>query len=210
MRVLVACEFSGVVRTAFHERGHDVTSCDLMPSAGGPGRHVVGDVSPLFKEPWDLVIAHPPCTYLCFSGLRWVGLGKRNVGRLIEMEGALAFFRECLGANSPRVCVENPRMSGLALSRLKVSPTQMVQPWMFGHAESKALYFWLKGLPPLRPTRVLPRPASGRWSNQSPCGANKLRYRSQWMTGLKRSISYPGMAEAMAEQWSEEQEQQQL
>jgi hypothetical protein len=141
MRVLVACEFSNTVRDAFLRRGHDAYSCDIQ-RADHPNknfrRHIRGDVRPLLREPWDLVIAHPPCTYLCNSGVRWM---TERAGRREAMLAAVVFFKECLAANAPMVCVENPIMCWYAKDELKVEPTQMIQPWQFGHPESKSDVF---------------------------------------------------------------------
>jgi hypothetical protein len=155
MRVLVACERSNTVRDAFLERGHDAYSCDIeIAKFPNPNykRHIRGDVRPLLKEPWDLVIAHPPCTYLCNSGVRWL---KTELGRINLMELACIFFLDCLSANAPRVCVENPIQHGYAKELIGIAPTQIIQPWQFGHGETKATCLWLKGLPNLKPTNIV-------------------------------------------------------
>lgn len=185
MRVLVACEYSGRVRDAFLARGHDAISCDLLPTEV-PGPHVQGDVSALLREPWDLVIAHPPCTYLANSGVRWL---HTDPSRWERMREGAAFFMACLGANAPRVAVENPVMHGHAGIR---KPDFTVQPWQFGDPAKKRTCFWTKGLSPLTPTSEmtakdavaechLARPGPDRW---------KLRSRT-----------YPGIAQAIADQW---------
>lgn len=153
MRVLVACEFSGVVREAFRRLGHEAVSCDLLATEI-PGPHVVGDaLEVLGRETWDLVVAHPPCTYLCNSGVRWLfgGCGSlRDEARFAAMREGAEFFRAFFARHEGALCVENPIMHGHAAA-LVGEPAgvvrQMVQPWQFGHMESKATYLWLRGLP---------------------------------------------------------------
>lgn len=188
MRVLVACEFSGIMREAFLRRGHDAYSCDFRFSAFyRSSRHVVGDVRPLLRQPWDLVIAHPPCTYLCNSGVRWLN---ERPGRRDKMKKAAAFFMECLNANAPRVCVENPIQHGEAKALIGQAYSQVIQPWQFGHGETKATCLWLKGLPPLVPTDVV----EGREQRVFKMGPGGAR-------GMLRSLTFHGIAKAMAEQW---------
>jgi len=186
----VACEFSGRVRDAFIARGHDAISCDLLPTESS-GPHIQGDVCEIDLSRFDLMIAHPPCTYLANSGARWLytdGRGtERDEQRWGEMRFAAAFFRFLLNAPVPRVAVENPRMNRHA----GLPPAdQFVQPWQFGDGETKATGLWLRGLPKLAPTNVVdgrvPRvhheaPSAERWKN--------------------RSRTYQGIADAMAEQW---------
>lgn len=192
LRVLVACEFSGVVRDAFTARGHSATSCDLLPSERS-GLHYQGDVRDLLSEPWDILIAHPPCTYLCSSGLHW---NKRRPGRAAMTDEALDFVRLLLAAPIPRIALENP--VGCISTRVR-RPDQTLQPWQFGHPESKATCLWLKGLPPLQPTSVLTLPPSGRWGNQTANGQNRIGPGpNRWK---ERSRTYAGIAEAMSEQW---------
>lgn len=182
MRVLVACEFSGVVRDAFIRRGHDAMSCDLLPTeAEGP--HYQGDVRDLLGEPWDLMIAHPPCTHLASSGARWFP-EKRADGR---QQAAIEFFLMLANAPIPLKAIENP--VGIMSSRYR-KPDQIVQPWMFGHGETKATCLWLKGLPLLEPTNVV----AGRVArvHRMPPGPDRWK---------ARSVTYLGLAEAMAEQW---------
>jgi hypothetical protein len=194
MRVLVACEFSGVVRTAFTKKGHDAISCDLRGYGFNvplPGKHIKGDVRPLLRKRWGLVIAHPPCTYLCNSGVRWLVKGgvvdeKR---RQLMIEGC-EFFKECLGANADKVCVENPVMHKYARWRVGRYPDQTVQPWQFGHGETKATCLWLKGLPRLNPTKIV-NGREGRVHQLCPT-VDRSMY---------RSITYQGIADAMADQW---------
>jgi hypothetical protein len=200
MRILVACEFSNVVRDAFAARGHEAWSCDLLPPDNPDGAYIIGDVlehiptSPvIWGQRWDLMIAHPPCTYLSVSGLHW---NKRRPERAELTEKALEFVRRLLDTDIPRIALENP-ISAIS-SRIR-KPDQIIQPWMFGHPESKATCLWLKGLPPLVPTNVLPLPKSGRWENQTASGQNKLGPSpDRWKL---RSKTYPGIADAMAEQW---------
>jgi hypothetical protein len=157
MRVLVACEFSGVVRDAFQERGHFAVSCDVLDTEQG-GPHYRGDVRELLNEGiWDLMIAFPPCTYLAVSGARWFR------GREQQQEEALGFVRELLEAPIPRIAVENP--IGVISSRIR-KPDQIIQPWQFGHGEVKATCLWLKGLPKLKPTQVGPSHGSVTGSGQ--------------------------------------------
>lgn len=195
MRVLVACEYSGRVRDAFLARGHDAMSCDLLPTEV-PGPHHQGDVRDVLGDGWDLMIAHPPCTYLCSSGIHW---NKRRPERAALTEQALEFVRELLAAPIARIALENP--VGVISSRIR-KPTQIIQPYHFGHDASKQTALWLKGLHPLRPTQfVEPRIIDGkpRWSNQTDSGQNRLPPSAdRWAL---RSETYAGIAEAMAEQW---------
>lgn len=184
MRVLVACEFSGVVRRAFQVRGHEAWSCDLLPPEDGLNKwHLEGDVRDWLSrdDRWDLMIAHPPCTYLTRAGARWMK------GRLPQMEQAIAFVKELLFAPIPRICVENP--PGV-LSRAVRKPDQSIQPWQFGHGETKETHFWLVGLPPLRPTNIV----EGRVPrvHYAAPGPNRWKERSRTLSGI---------AEAMADQW---------
>lgn len=192
-RVLIACEFSGIVRDAFKRRGFYAVSCDLLPTER-PGLHVRADVRTLLHppRPWDLLIAFPPCTDLAVSGARYFAQ-KRADGR---QQRALAFVRSLLNANARHVAIENPIS---VISSYIRKPDQIVQPWQFGHPESKATCFWLVNLPPLRPTKVLPRPASGRWENQTPSGQNKLG--PSPTRAQDRSRTYVKIAQAMARQW---------
>lgn len=195
MRVLVACEFSGVVRDAFRALGHDAWSCDLlMSTAAFQGPHLEGDVRDFLTYfAWDLMIAHPPCTYLCSSGLHW---NTRRPERALATEEALAFVLELANAPVPRIAIENP--IGCLSSRWR-KPDQIVQPWYYGDDASKATCLWLKNLPPLRDTNRLPGDARTRRANQTASGQNKLGPSpDRWKL---RSITYPGFAAAMAEQW---------
>lgn len=196
LRVLIACEYSGIVRDAFLARGHDATSCDLLPTEA-PGPHHQGDVLEILNNGWDLLIAHPPCTYLCSSGLHW---NTRRPERAQQTEDALEFVRLLLDAPIPKIALENP--IGCISTRIR-PPTQTIQPWMFGHDASKATCLWLKGLPALQPTSLVePRIIGGkkRWGNQTDSGQNKLPPSAdRWKI---RSETYLGIANAMASQWS--------
>jgi hypothetical protein len=204
MRVLIACEFSGRVRDAFTARGHDAWSCDLLPSET-PGQHIQADHDlHLFdiveSGKWDLLIAHPPCTYLCNSGVLRLYHGKtRNVERWELMRRAADFFKALLSSPVPKIAVENPVMHGHAVRLIGEKHSQTVQPYQFGHAESKRTCFWLRNLPLLRPTNVLSKPARGYWDNQTPSGQNRLSPGPR--RAADRARTYAGIAAAMAEQW---------
>jgi hypothetical protein len=192
MKVLIACEYSGTVRDAFIRLGHDAMSCDLLPT-DVPGPHYQGDVRDILNDGWDLMIAHPPCTYLCSSGLHW---NKRRPERAAQTEEALQFVQLLLDANIPRIALENP--IGCISTRIR-KPDQTIHPWQHGDPESKATCLWLKGLPLLQPTNVLLLPESGRWANQTASGQNKLGPSAdRWKI---RSQTYQGIANAMAQQW---------
>ena len=180
MRVLVACEFSGTVRDAFSSRGHDAWSCDLLPSETA-GQHIIGPVEMVINQGWDLMIAHPPCTHLAVSGARWFK------DKLPEQELALEFVRLLFSAAIPRIAIENP--ISIISSRIR-KPDQIIQPWQFGHGETKATCFWLKGLPLLVPTNIV----VGREArvHRMPPGPDRWKERSRTLIGV---------AAAMAEQW---------
>lgn len=179
-RVLIACEFSGRVRDAFRRRGHDAWSCDLLPS-DEPGPHYRGDVFDIIGEGWDLMVAHPPCTHLAVSGARWFK------DKLQEQAEALDFVRRLMAAPIPMKCIENP--VSIISSRIR-KPDQIIQPWQFGHGETKATCLWLEWLPPLVPTNIV----SGRAAvvHRMPPGLDRWKL---------RSLTYAGVADAMAEQW---------
>ena len=195
MRVLVACEYSGTVRDAFIAAGHYAMSCDLLPT-DSPGFHYQGDVKDVIDGGWDMMIAHPPCTYLCSSGLHW---NSRTPGRSQKTEDALAFVQFLMDSSIPMIAIENP--IGCISTRIR-KPDQTIQPWQFGHDASKATCLWLKNLPPLMPTKIYPpRIINGkkRWGNQTDSGQNKLAPSDdRWKI---RSETYLGIAEAMANQW---------
>ena len=182
MRVLAACEYSGAVRDAFRALGHDAMSCDLLPTEQD-GPHYQGDVRDLLRDGWDLMIAHPPCTDLAVSGARHFA-AKIADGR---QERALDFVRELLGAPIPRIALENPVS---VISTHIRRPDQVIQPWQFGHGETKATCLWLIGLPRLTPTDVV----DGREArvHRMPPSPDRWKHRSR---------TYPGIAAAMAQQW---------
>lgn len=182
MRVLVGCEFSGTVRSAFRERGHDAWSCDLEPAEDGSPFHFEGDVMERLNDGWELAIFHPPCTHLAVSGSRWFK-DKRDL-----QEAALEFVRALMAAPIPMIALENP--ISVISSRIR-KPDQIVQPWQFGHGETKATCLWLKGLPKLVPTQIV----DGRENRIHRMPPSKDRAKN-------RSRTYPGIASAMSEQWS--------
>lgn len=193
--MLVACEFSGTVRRAFAGRGHDVWSCDLLPAEDDSPRHVQGDVLALLAQPWDLVIAHPPCTYLTNSGVVWL---HRDPSRWAKLDEAAAFFRQLLGWAGPRLAIENPIMHKHARERVGLRQTQCIQPYQFGHAERKATCLWLRGLPLLVPTHDLRAEMLARPKRE----AQRLHHlppsKDRWR---ERSRTFQGIADAMAQQW---------
>ncbi len=186
MRVLIACEFSGVIREAFRKQGHDAWSCDLIPALDKSPFHIQDDA--LFvaeNEQWDLMIAHPPCTYLAVSGARWWA------GRKKEQHDAAQFAYMLMSAPIEKVCIENP--IGFLSSYIR-KPEQIVQPWMFGDGETKATCLWLNNLPLLKPSNIV-EGRKPRVHHESPGIINGLT-RQQ-----RRSITLQGIADAMAEQW---------
>ena len=187
LHVLVACEFSGVVRDAFKAKGHDAWSCDLLPTEA-PGQHIQGDVLNILSDGWDLMIAHPPCTYLCNSGVRWL---YEQDDRWVKMEFAADFFRALLTAPINKIAIENPIPHKYAVSIMGRNYNQLIQPWQFGHGESKATCLWLKNLPELVPTDIV----EGREQRIHKLPPSKDRWKL-------RSTTYTGFAQAMAEQWS--------
>ena len=195
MRVLIACEYSGAVRDAFRAAGHDAMSCDLLPSEA-PGPHYQGDVRDVLGDGWDLMVAHPPCTYLSVSGMHWTRRGLRDPQLT---EDALDFVRLLLAAPIPRIALENP--VSIISTRIR-RPDQIVQPWQYGHDASKTTCLWLKNLPALQPTQIIePRIVNGRrrWANQTDGGQNRLSPSAdRWK---RRSATYAGIAGAMAAQW---------
>jgi len=201
MKVLVACEYSGRVRQAFRDKGHDAWSCDLLESEDDSEYHIQGPVDMLLEKPWDLIVAHPPCTYLCNSGVRWL---KTRPGRYDDMEEAVFFFLDIARANAPKIAIENPVMHGYARNLLVeygigdygFKPDGRFnfscQPWQFGDPAKKRTCFWTKGLPELEPTSDMTAQdarADCHLSSPSP---------NRWK---ERSRTYQGIANAMAEQW---------
>ena len=205
MRVLVACEYSGAVRDAFIRGGHDAMSCDLLPT-DAPGPHYQGDVFDIIDDGWDLMVAHPPCTYLTNSGVRWlrekVKGGDGFTGRAIDrwpamIDGAL-FFKRLLDASIPRVAVENPTMHGYAASIVGEKATQTVHPWQHGHTQTKATGLWLRGLPPLVETHNV----KAEMMELSYAERSAIHYASPGPDRWKeRSVTFAGIAQAMADQW---------
>jgi hypothetical protein len=183
MRVLVACEYSGRVRDAFLALGHDAMSCDMLQTEV-PGPHYQGDVSHILGDVWDLMIGHPPCTHLAVSGARWWK------DKAAEQALALDFVRLLMDAPIPKIAIENP------ISRISTAirkPDQIIQPWQFGHGETKATCLWLKGLPKLTPTSVV----AGREARVHRMPPSPDRWK-------ERSRTYQGIADAMAAQWGNE------
>lgn len=199
LSVLVACEFSGIVRDEFLKLGHDAWSCDLLPTET-PGPHFEGDVLDILRRfQFDLMIAHPPCTYLALSGIHW---NNRIPGRRRKTFAALAFVEALLDAPVPYIALENP--VGVISSYIR-KPDQIIHPWQYGHPEAKQTALWLKGLPKLRPTKILKPEAaqengSPRWRNQTATGQNKLG--PSPTRAMDRSRTYKGIARAMAQQWA--------
>jgi hypothetical protein len=184
-RVLVACEYSGAVRRAFRDRGFDAWSCDLLPAEDGSEFHYQGDVlaSYIIEQKWDLMIAHPPCTHLAVSGARWFQ------EKQYEQKEALWFVKQLLDAPIPSIALENP----ISVISTKIrKPTQIIQPWQFGHGETKATCLWLKNLPKLTPTNIV----EGREPKVHMMGPSPDRWK-------ERSRTYAGIAEAMAKQWGD-------
>jgi hypothetical protein len=218
MRVLIACEYSGTVRDAFIARGHEAMSCDLLPTEK-PGPHYQGSVTDIINDGWDLMVAHPPCTYLSVSGMHWTTRGLRDPQLT---EGALAFVRSLMDASIEHIAIENP--VSVISSRIR-KPDQIINPYQFGHDASKKTCLWLKNLPRLQPTqRIEPRwfccgvelpagmgkygcvncegekTARPRWGNQTASGQNNLGpSEDRWKI---RSATFQGIADAMAQQWS--------
>lgn len=180
MKVLIACEFSGIVRDAFAELGHDAWSCDLLPSEK-QGNHIQGDVLNYLNKDWDMMIAHPPCTHLAVSGARWFKEKQQ------EQVKALEFVRQLMNAPINKICIENP----ISIISTKIKkPSQIIQPWQFGHGETKSTCLWLKNLPLLVPTNIV----SGRENriHKEPPSVDRWKNRSRTFTGI---------AQAMADQW---------
>ena len=180
MRVLIACEYSGTVRDAFIHQGHEAMSCDLLPT-DAPGPHYQGDVFDVINQGWDLMIAHPPCTHLAVSGARWFKDKK------VEQAEAIDFFMRLVHAPIPRIAVENPVC---IMSTRYRKPDQVIQPWQYGHGETKATCLWLKNLPVLTPTNIV----EGREQRIHKMAPSPTRWK-------ERSKTFQGIADAMASQW---------
>lgn len=196
MKVLIACEFSGIVRDAFIARGHNAVSCDLLPTER-PGPHRQTNVSHVVKEGWDLMIAHPPCTYLTVAANKHM---MNNPRRWVQRVDALFFIHELLNASIEKIALENP--VGVISSHIR-QPDQIIQPYDFGDDASKQTCLWLKNLPKLEKTKYMePRIVNGkkRWSNQTDISGSNVLCPSD-DRGKLRSITYQGIALAMAEQW---------
>lgn len=205
MKILVACEESQVVCKAFREKGHEAYSCDILPPSGGhPEWHIQGDVLKHLYENWDLIIAHPPCTYLTVAANRYYNVdkyGDKAIQRLINRKEAINFFMKFTDLECSRVAVENP--IGIMSSVYK-KPTQIIQPYQFGHAERKATCLWLKGLPPLKPTKIVEPDIIKHKSGKTD---SRLHFET-WKLPKKqrariRSRTFEGIAIAMAEQWGD-------
>ena len=198
MRVLIACEFSGVVRRAFAARGHDAWSCDMLPAEDRSNRHIVGDARDILNDGWDLLaVFHPPCTRLCNSGVRW--LSKPPPGKTLDqmqadLREATDLFSTFWNAPIERIAVENPIMHKHAKALIKnyAPPAQTIQPWQFGHGEIKGTCLWLRNLPKLTPTQIV----EGRTArvHRMPPGPDRWK---------ERSRTFSGVAEAMADQWTD-------
>ena len=187
MKVLVACEESQAVTKEFRKLGHEAYSCDIQPCSGGhPEWHIQGDVLPLLEEEWDMIIAFPPCTNLAVSGARWFE-EKRKDGR---QQKSVDFFMDIANAKCKKIAIENP--IGIMSTQWR-KPDQIIQPWQFGHGETKATCLWLKGLPMLEPTEIVEGREQRVWKMAPGPERSKLR-----------SKTFPGIAKAMAEQWGRE------
>lgn len=206
MRVLVACEESQAVTIAFRKKGHDAYSCDLLDCSGGhPEWHIKGDVRPILRENWDLVIAHPTCRYLANSGVSHLYIGKHKENGIYQprwdaMRAGAEFFKLFLDLpHVPRVAIENPIMHPYAREIINCEYSQVIQPWMFGHLESKATCLWLRGLPLLRGTKNVQEEMMRLPKNKR----QRLHYLSKGPEREReRSKTFPGIAEAFADQWN--------
>jgi hypothetical protein len=213
MKVLVACEYSGIVRDAFINKGHEAISCDLLPSESNLGKHYKGNVKDILDDGWDMMIAHPPCTYLAVSGARWfyhpedkhLPYEERrphplHPNRKQLQEEALDFIKLLMKSPIEKIAIENP--VGVISTKIR-KPEQIIQPYMFGHSESKKTCLWLKNLQPLQPTNIVEEEervvyASGKSMPRWYADAYKLPPEERWKV---RSATFPGIAKAMAEQW---------
>lgn len=186
MRVLVGCEYSGTVRDEFIKRGHDAMSCDLLPTES-PGPHYQGNIFDILNDGWDMLLAFYSCTYLCNSGVRWL---YEQEGRWAKMKAAARDFKRLWDCPIPLKSLENPIMHKHAKKIINVDYSQIIQPWQFGHGETKATCLWLDGLPPLKPTNIV----NGRQGRIHKMPPSEDR-------GKLRSLTFQGIAEAMADQW---------
>jgi hypothetical protein len=181
LNVLIACEYSGEVRRAFEKKGHNVKSCDIIPSDDNSKNHLICDVKDILDQSWDLMIAFPPCTFLCVSGARWF---KDRIPQQLE---ALEFVKLLMNVNIEKIAIENP--IGVISTKIR-KPNQIIQPWQFGHGETKATCLWLKNLPNLIPSNIV----EGREQRIHKLAPSKTRSK-------ERSKTFRGIAEAMADQW---------
>lgn len=197
MRVLIACEYSGRVREAFRKRGHDAWSCDLLPAEDGSPFRYQCDVFDVIDMGWDMMVAHPPCTYPTNAGVCWL---HKDQKRWDDMRDGANFFKRLMDADIPRIVIENPIRHKYAVEIVGRRQDQVIQPWMFGHTESKATCLWLKNVPKLIPTNNVRKEMLELPKNQQ----QRLHYLppspDRWK---ERSRTYQGIADAMAEQWSE-------
>ena len=194
MKILIACEYSATIRNAFQALGHNAWSCDLLPSDGG-GQHIQGDVMGVLNQGWDMMIAHPPCTYLANSGVHWL---HKDASRWDLLDEGCAFFKRLLNCNIPRIAIENPIPHKYAVERIGRKYDQLIQPYHFGHLESKATCFWLKGLPKLKHTTNLRKETMALPYNQR----NRLHMLPPTPDRWKlRSKTFEGIADAVATQW---------
>lgn len=206
MRVLIACEFSGAVRDAFTKAGHEATSCDLLPNET-PGTHYQGSVMDILNDGWDLMIAHPPCTYLTLTGNKWFKpeYAERFPTRHKDREDAVEFFMALANAPIPKIAIENP--IGIMSSRYR-KPNQIIQPWEYGHETTKATCLWLKGLPNLTPTNIVSKgevviSKSGNRMSRWYYETSKITLKGG-LRAKARSVTFQGIADAMASQWGAE------
>lgn len=197
LRVLIGCEFSGIVRDVFRAKGHDAWSCDLLPTEK-PGQHIKGDVLEILNQGWDLMIAHPPCTYLSVAGACWL---KRRPERLEYMETSALFFKNLLDADIPQICIENPVIFLKAIEIIGKKYDQIIEPCQFGEPFKKRTCLWLKNLPLLQPENIV-EPTT-YWVNSSSNyqTGHKLINKGLHRNQKKRSVTFQGIANAMAEQW---------
>lgn len=197
LKVLVACEYSATVRDAFRALGHDAWSCDLLPTDGDPQYHFIGDVTEIINDGWDLMIAHPPCTYMTNAGVHWL---HKDPTRWEKLDEGAAFFKALWDAPIERIAIENPVMHKYAKERIGgTQQAQTIQPYQFGHLEQKATCLWLKNLPPLVPTSDLKAETKALPDNQR----QRLHYLPPSADRWKlRSTTFRGIADAMANQWS--------
>ena len=201
MKILIACEFSGTVREAFTKLGHDVTSCDLEPTSL-PGKHYQGSVLDILNDEWDMMVAHPPCTYLTVTGNKWFKdeYKDRFPNRQQDRKDAIEFFMALVNANIPKIVIENP--IGI-MSTIYQKPSQIIQPWQFGHEASKSTCLWIKGLPLLKPTNIVSKGEfvtfkSGKRMTKWYADAAKYSHKER---AKIRNTTFQGIADAMADQW---------